>query len=55
MKTYHHRFDSKMELTGLDRIVLHLNCLWRDHHYAWHLAGIWRELPFRNLFAKGRH
>lgn len=36
-----------MELTRLDRIVLHLNCLWRDHHYRWHLAGIWREVTLQ--------
>ena len=31
------------ELSRLDRIVLHLRCLWRDHKYRWHLAGVWRE------------
>jgi hypothetical protein len=32
------------DLTHLDRIVLHLRCLYRDHKYLWHLAGVWREL-----------
>ena len=32
------------ELSRLDRIVLHLRCLWRDHKYRWHLAGVWREV-----------
>jgi hypothetical protein len=31
------------EFSRLDRIVLHLRCLWRDHKYRWHLAGVWRE------------
>jgi hypothetical protein len=32
------------DLTRLDRIVLHLRCLYHDHKYRWHLAGICREL-----------
>jgi hypothetical protein len=32
------------DLTRLDRIVLHFRCLYHDHKYRWHLAGIWREL-----------
>jgi hypothetical protein len=32
------------ELSRLGRIVLHVRCLWRDHKYRWHLAGIWREV-----------
>ena len=31
-------------LSRLGRIVLHLRCLWRDHKYRWHLAGVWREV-----------
>ena len=26
-------------------IVLHLACLMHDHKWAWHLAGIRREMP----------
>ena len=36
-----------VELTRLDRVVLHLRCLVRDHKYRWHLAGIWREVTQR--------
>ena len=32
------------DFTRFDRIVLHLRCLYRDHKYRWHLAGVWREL-----------
>jgi hypothetical protein len=32
------------EFSRLDRIVLHLRCLWRDHKYRWHLSGVWREV-----------
>jgi hypothetical protein len=32
------------ELVSLDRIVLHLRCLHRDHKIRWHLAGVWREV-----------
>jgi len=32
------------EPTRFDRILLHLRCLYRDHKYRWHLAGVWREL-----------
>ncbi len=32
------------DLTRLDRIQLHLRCLYHDHRYRWHLAGVWREL-----------
>jgi hypothetical protein len=35
---------SVTEFTRLDRIILHVRCLWRDHKYAWHLAGVWREV-----------
>ena len=31
-------------LTRFDRIVFHLRCLYRDHKYRWHWAGVWREL-----------
>ncbi len=31
-------------LTRLDRMILHLRCLVRDHKCRWHLAGIWREV-----------
>ena len=33
-----------VELTRVDRVLLHLRCLYRDHKYRWHLAGVWREL-----------
>jgi len=36
--------DRKSDLTRLDRIVLHLRCLYLDHKFRWHWAGIWREL-----------
>jgi len=32
------------DLTGFDRIAMHLRCLYYDHKYRWHLAGVWREL-----------
>ena len=32
------------DLTRLDRIVLHLRCLYLDYKFRWHWAGIWREL-----------
>jgi hypothetical protein len=32
------------EVSRSDRIVLHLRCLWHDHKYRWHFAGVWREL-----------
>jgi len=32
------------ELTRIDRIVLHLRCLVRDHKVRWHLGGVWREV-----------
>jgi hypothetical protein len=32
------------DLTYFDRILLHLRCLFHDHKYRWHLAGVWREL-----------
>jgi len=35
---------TSVELTRFDRIVLHLHCLYLDHKYRWHLAGVWREL-----------
>jgi hypothetical protein len=35
---------TRTELTRFDRIRLHLRCLWLDHKYRWHLAGIMREL-----------
>jgi hypothetical protein len=44
MKNRSHHLDGKMELTRLDRIVLHVRCLWRDHRYYWHLAGIGRDV-----------
>ena len=36
--------DLATDFTRLDRIVLHLRCLWRDHKIRWHLAGVWREV-----------
>jgi hypothetical protein len=44
MKAILSRWDGKVELTRVDRIVLHLKCLCRDHKYRWHLAGVWREI-----------
>ena len=44
MKTLFGHWDGTTELGRLDRIVLHMRCLRRDHKYAWHLAGIWREI-----------
>lgn len=38
---------TSVELTRFDRIVLHLHCLYLDHKYRWHLAGVWRELRLR--------
>ena len=35
------------DLTRFDRILLHLRCLYHDHNYRWHLAGVWRELRLR--------
>jgi len=43
MRNRSHDWDGKTELNRLDRIVLHLRCLFRDHMCRWHLAGIWRE------------
>jgi hypothetical protein len=31
--------SSRGDLTRLDRIVLHLRCVYHDHKYRWHLAG----------------
>ena len=42
-----HLQDSKVtldHLTRVDRIRLHLRCLYRDRKYRWHLSGVWREL-----------
>jgi hypothetical protein len=25
-------------------VVLHLRCLWHDHKFRWHLAGVLREV-----------
>ena len=33
-----------VELGRLGRIMLHLRCLFHNHKFRWHLAGIWREL-----------
>ena len=44
MKTGNIEFDSRVELTRLDRVVLHLRCLWRDHKLRWHLAVVLREV-----------
>ncbi len=43
MKT-NSKYDLKTELTRIDRIVLHLRCLVRDHKVRWHLAGVLREV-----------
>ena len=26
------------------RVMLHLVCVWRSHQWAWHLAGVLREI-----------
>ena len=44
MKWLQDFWNSKTELNRLDRVLLHLACLRRDRKYAWHLAGVWREL-----------
>lgn len=44
MKILFGQWDGTTELNRLDRIVLHVRCLCRDHKYGWHLAGIWREV-----------
>jgi len=44
MKATVSNWNGKTEITRIDRVVLHLACLWRDHKCAWHLAGIWREV-----------
>jgi hypothetical protein len=42
----HDQWNGKPEFGRLDRIALHLRCLWRDHKCRWHFAGIWREVTF---------
>ena len=44
MNLINKHWNENAELTRLDRILLHLACLKRDHKYRWHLSGIWREL-----------
>jgi len=44
MKTTIQERTETIEFTRIDRIVLHLRCLVRDHKYRWHLAGVWREV-----------
>ena len=44
MKTNRSGYDLTAELTRIDRVVLHLRCLWRDHKFRWHLAGVLREV-----------
>ena len=44
MKNRSNSWGGTAELTRVDRIVLHLRCLRHDHKYAWHFAGIWREV-----------
>jgi hypothetical protein len=44
MKNRRSDWDGKTELSRLERIVLHLRCLCRDHKCRWHMAGIWREV-----------
>ena len=39
--------NSDSELSRLDRITLHLRCLWNDRKYRWHLAGVWREVSLQ--------
>jgi len=46
MKTKFQNQNEKTDFTRIDRIVLHLRCLVRDHQYVWHLAGVWREVTF---------
>ena len=44
MRTQSKQREQDREYSRVDRIVLHLRCLWRDHKYRWHLAGVWREV-----------
>jgi len=44
MKTRSPEWTRKPEVNRLDRIILHVRCLCRDHKYLWHLAGVWREV-----------
>ena len=44
MKTRFPNQAAQTALTRIDRIVLHLRCLCRDHKLAWHFAGVWREV-----------
>jgi hypothetical protein len=46
MKRLQDFWNSKTELNRLDRVAIHLLCLWRDRKYGWHLAGVWRELTW---------
>jgi hypothetical protein len=38
---------AETDLDRVDRILLHLRCLYHDRKYRWHLAGVWRELRRR--------
>ena len=47
MNTSSNQRNPKWEYSRLDRVILHLRCLWRDHKLAWHLAGVWREVSLQ--------
>jgi hypothetical protein len=49
MKAILCKWDGKTELTRIDRMLMHAVCLCRDHKYAWHLSGIWREVTLRGV------
>ncbi len=44
MKNRSNCWEGTAEVTRLDRVLLHVRCLLRDHKYGWHFAGIWREI-----------
>ena len=36
-------FEMKLASSAAGRVVLHLLCARRDHHYRWHWQGVRRE------------
>ena len=44
MKNPNNCWDRTAGLTRLNRVLLHVRCLLRDHKCGWHFAGIWREV-----------
>jgi hypothetical protein len=35
--------QAKLARSSFGRVLLHLACAWRDHHYQWHWSGVLRE------------